>query len=100
MKTLSHFIIFNVVANTKISLSSIAWNVAGTKDVRSTEEVAFRAIDGVYEPVKGTREIDYTILTGSEKSPWVQADLLSNHYILAVEMWNRNKASEGNIISK
>jgi len=50
----------------------------------------YKAIDGIYLPSEyGLSELSSMTYTSLELSPWIQVDLLTNHFVYGVKIWNR-----------
>jgi len=50
------------------------------------------AIDGIYLPSQwNIPELDSLAHTKTELSPWIQIDLLTNHFVYGVKIWNRSE---------
>jgi len=54
---------------------------------------ASKAVDGIYLPSEfGVDEIASLAHTNQELSPWIQVDLIVNHFVEGVKVWDRSES--------
>jgi len=66
----------------------------------SSEGSASKAVDGIYVPSDfGVSEVASLVHTNQELSPWIQVDLIINHFVEGVKIWDRSESpSQGEFI--
>jgi len=60
---------------------------------RHNNHAGGQAIDGIYLPSQWSISEQASMAhTKRELSPWIQIDLLTNHFVYGVKIWNRSES--------
>jgi len=83
-----------IQSNKKVNIfiPDVLDKVASLSSVFGSEYSGLKAVDGIYLPSDfGVHEIVSLAHTNLELSPWIQVDLITNHFVDGVKIWDRSE---------